>query len=124
VYGDVFERRAGTMMQSECGDVEREIFEKITQYFRKRMGVRPTKVAKSTDLADDIGMAGDDAVEFIARYVKESSINEGAEPNFDDYFDPQAGIWPFVFLAPFKALLFPRRRKPSLTVETLIKSWR
>jgi len=44
---------------------------KISNYLQERMGVDCHKFARSTGVAHDIGLAGDDAVEFFDRYEKE-----------------------------------------------------
>jgi hypothetical protein len=83
------------------------------------MGVNYNGLRRSTDVAHDIGMTGDDAVEFLEWYDREFSIRKGSL-DFINHFDSEARFWPSGLVMPFARMFFPKWRKMPLTIESLI----
>ncbi len=104
----------------DSGQAEQEIFKTIVDYLHDRMGVSYNKLSRSTDVVHEIGMTGDDAVEFLEWFDRQFPSRKGPL-KFNAHFDSEAGIWPFGLAMPFLRLFFPRYRKPGLTIESLIK---
>ena len=107
-------------MGTESRLAEQEILQKLSNYLHERMGVNCDTLARSTDVAHDIGLTGDDAVEFLEWYERDFSIRKGSL-NFIDHFDSEAGFWPFGIVIPFQRLLIPGCRKMPLTIDSLIE---
>ena len=108
------------MTGADNGEVEQAIFEKIASYLSERMGVNYTELCRSIDIAHDIGMTGDDAVEFLEWYDREFLIRKGSL-DFINHFDSEAGFWPSGLVMPFVRIFFPKWRKMPLTIESLIQ---
>lgn len=74
---------------------EREIMVWLTE----QEGLSPEKVHLGTRLGEDLGMDGDDAVEFFERFSRRYAV-EMSPIRWDEHFGPEASFNPFSLLMP------------------------
>ena len=65
-----------------------EIFERIKKFVVKKIGVDEEEVVRNASLQNDLGIYGDDAVDFLVAFGKEFQVDVS---NFmaADYFKPE-----------------------------------
>jgi hypothetical protein len=67
----------------------------VLDFTAQQWCVRRQKLSTNTQLAQNLGMAGDDAVEFFEKFGKEFRVNlEDLETRWDRHFFPQGGGGP------------------------------
>ena len=64
------------------------IFDKIKKFTTKQAGVMEKEVTEDAGLENDLGVSGDDAVEFIMAFAKEFNVDV-SKFMAADYFSPE-----------------------------------
>ncbi len=91
-----------------------EIFYKLKAFVTKQAAIAEDEVTEDAQLEDDLGVTGDDAVDFIIAYGKVFNVDVS---NFmaADYFGSEGGMRLPLFLSSNK------RTRKTLTVKHLVK---
>jgi len=72
-----------------------ELEERIVDLIAKETGIKPKKVHLDSRLAQDIGMDGDDAVDFFEKYGEKFHVDLNVLGNhWDRHFLPEGGLPP------------------------------
>lgn len=68
-----------------------DIFNKLLEFIILKSGVDDEPISRTTRIQEDLGISGDDAIEFIIAYGKEFSVDV---INFmaADYFEDEGGL--------------------------------
>lgn len=85
-----------------------KLFNEIKYFTVKQAGVEESEVTKDASLEDDLGIYGDDAVDFIVAFGKKFNVNV-SKFNAADYFSPDGD-----FLLPAIIRLFTGKKKRKL----------
>jgi acyl carrier protein len=97
--------------------MNQDIFIRLKEFVVNKSGVDDEPIDKATRIQEDLGVSGDDAVEFILAYSKEFNVDV---TNFmaADYFEAEGGlrIWSLL-----KDLLGFNKQGKTLTVGHLEK---
>ena len=101
-------------------EVNRKIFNDIKRFTIDKAAVEESDIAEETALETDLGIYGDDAIEYIIAFGKEFNVDVS---NFmaADYFSSEGGFK----LPPAIVKLFGIKKKPrkkELTIMHLIKA--
>ncbi|MGN6420024.1 MAG: DUF1493 family protein [Pseudobacter sp.] len=100
------------------------IFDRIKSFIIEKAHVEAWEVIKTASLQNDLGIYGNDAVEFFNAFSKEFSVDVSGFV-LDDYFDAEASsdFMGVIFkLLPKKIQGNYPHRKKEFTVEHLIKA--
>ena len=76
-----------------------ELLSRIRVLVAKHRAMSPDELALDLRLGEDLGMDGDDAVEFFADYAREFHVDLAAM-RWKRHFGPEAGWTPLVLLWP------------------------
>jgi len=87
-------------------------------FIEEYLNVKREKLSPKVELARDLGLDGDDAVEFIELFSKRFSVNM-ADFNFSKYFGPEAGWNPLTFIF---SILFKKEQLTPITLADLNNS--
>jgi acyl carrier protein len=68
-----------------------EIFNTLKEFVIKQSAVDDEEITKETQIEDELGMTGDDAVEFMIAYGKTFNVDV-TKFMAADYFGPEVGI--------------------------------
>lgn len=96
-----------------------ETFRKVKKFTVKQAAVEEEEVTESASLEDDLGVSGDDAVEFLIAFGKEFNVDV-SKFMAADYFSPEGD-----FILPAIIRFFTGKRKrerKKLTVLQLAKA--
>ncbi len=66
--------------------------ERLKKFITTKLGVEDNEVVSEARLEEDLGMYGDDAMEFIAKFSKEFNV-EVSDFKAADYFSPEGDIF-------------------------------
>jgi acyl carrier protein len=99
--------------------MQTEIFNRLKAFTIKQAAVEEEEVTENASIQNDLGVYGDDAVEFIIAFGKEFNVDVS---NFmsAEYFRPEGDV-----ILPALIRVFTERRRPrlkSLTIEHLKKA--
>ena len=96
-----------------------ELFIKLKDFVIKRSCVDDEEITSETKLGDDLGVSGDDAVEFIIAFGKEFNVDV-SQFMVADYFEPEGDV----ILPTVLRFLTGRQKQPKkiLTVGHLEKA--
>ena len=77
--------------------MNQDVFNKLKEFVVNKSGVDDEPINESTRIQEDLGVSGDDAVEFILAYSKEFNVDV---TNFmaADYFEDEGGLRIWYFL--------------------------
>jgi len=95
--------------------IESDLEEKLIAWVVQETSFDRSRVNLKSGLANDIGLDGDDAVEFMTRYAQAFNVDMTSFV-FHDYFNNEAAWSPLaVVLAPFQ-----KKEKKSLLISDLL----
>ncbi len=106
--------------------MNKENFSELINFVSKKTGVDAKLIKRDTTIEDDLGVTGDDALEFIVEYGKEFNVDV-SKFKAAHYFDGEGFS---INIISFVMNLFNRKRvagnikKKQLTIEDLIKGIR
>lgn len=95
------------------------IFNRIKQFTNKQAGIIEEKITENSSLENDLGIYGDDAVEFIIAFGKEFNVDV-SKFMAAEYFSAEGDT-----ILPGIIRLFTGKKKPKqkdLTIKHLMKS--
>ncbi|WP_310593852.1 DUF1493 family protein [Flavobacterium sp.] len=96
-----------------------ETFNKLKEFIINQSAVNDEEINSSTRIEDDLGVSGDDAVEFIIAFGKEFNVDI-SKFMANDYFSPEGD---FILPALIRFLTNKKKRdKKSFTVGHLEKA--
>lgn len=72
---------------------DEEIQSQIVRFLVEHQRVRESKIKKETRIENDLGITGDDAMEFMEAFFETFQVDFSAF-RFDDHFSPEA-CWPW-----------------------------
>ena len=72
-------------------------YDKIKIFVSQKCAVSIQELSPQTQLTKDMGLDGDDAVDFMEAFSKEFDVDL-SEFEFSKHFGPEAGFNPFVYL--------------------------
>jgi acyl carrier protein len=98
--------------------VKNDIFEKLKNFVIKESYVEDEVITTETKIADDLGVNGDDAVEFLIAYGKEFDVDV-SKFMAADYFSPEGSG--FISLIKSFLRIEDDSTKKHLTVGHLLK---
>ena len=102
--------------------MEDGIYLKVRAFVAQHWKVKREKLSETTRLAQDLGLDGDDAAEFMEKFSETFNVDLTSF-DFSRYFGPEAGFNPFYSLY---LLLFNRKklRQDPLTLRDLAEAVR
>ena len=97
-----------------------ELLREVKQFVADSLHIPISNLTPETRLLHDLGIDGDDAIEFLSQYCKEFDVDLSTM-NFDSYFGPEAGFNPIYYL--FNKLFCKKKlKKTSLTINNLVRA--
>lgn len=99
--------------------MEDDVFKRIVLLIENKMGKYRKRMNEETCLEKDLGMIGDDAVEFLIDFGKEFNVDV-SKFNFTEYFHPEGDS-----ILPAIIRLFTNKKNPKkgeLTIGHLVKA--
>ena len=77
-------------MEHRIPEGDQDVLAKIVELLHEQARVKRSDIALSSELEDDLGITGDDAVDFMQEYFNAFGLSpKGFE--IDDYFAPESG---------------------------------
>ena len=92
----------------------------VKQFVADNLHIPIDNLTSETRLLHDLGIDGDDAIEFLEQYSEKFHVDI-SNMNFDSYFGPEAGFNPIYYLLN-KLFCKEKLKKISLTIDDLIKA--